>query len=511
MSFLEKIKEKLPFSMGKEASEATGNESQLATLQGVKTPESEISESEGKKSGFGTFLSKLKFWEKKGAEGSEAGAGKGVAKADTGKEAKAEKKEDFTPVIESAIETEEKPEEKMFFEAAPEIDESLLEDVEPPKSVLLYALKGLFMLFAAVGVLSFLFFSTQLGSFLSFATVPLNIPSVYKDLTDTNKEVKDLKTTLNTYHLLEGKFYLDQFSADGDKFLRNYYISTNKSVAEADRTTADKVMEDLKASLKKSFLGARDRLFTDLHLTLVDPDVLDENQYLVIFEDLLKDVFGSKLLELESKEDQEAKNDYKMYKQAKKLIGNADLKALLRDTDLEKLTNKEIAGLIVKVNGLVENELSSMQKIKDKRIDWSLIINQIKTETTYVDQYFNEGYFEQVGGIQYTSYDFDTSTGKISITGNTKRYDTNNFTMISNLIDQLNTSSFFKNVEMKSFTKSGSPKEGYTATLKLNLELQKDEATAADKPAQVDTVPDILNDQTGVSTKGDTTKDQNTP
>ncbi|EKE25404.1 MAG: hypothetical protein ACD_5C00176G0002 [uncultured bacterium] len=144
------------------------------------------------------------------------------------------------------------------------------------------------------------------------------------------------------------------------------------------------------------------------------------------------------------------------------------------------------------------DEFSIIQKIKDKRVSWSDVINRIEFETSYVDQYFSEGYFDEVGGIQYTSYDFDASTGKISITGITKRYNTDNFTMISNLIDQLNFSPFFNNVAMKSFTKSGSSDEGYTATLKLDLELQKDAVDSEDKPIQVESMPGFLTPQKGV-------------
>ena len=85
--------------------------------------------------------------------------------------------------------------------------------------------------------------------------------------------------------------------------------------------------------------------------------------------------------------------------------------------------------------------------------------------------YHSENYFDELGGIQYTSYDFDSSGPSISIVGETKRFDTTNFTMIVNLIDELNNSDLFENAEMHSFSKSGSLESGYTASVKLNLGL----------------------------------------
>jgi len=90
----------------------------------------------------------------------------------------------------------------------------------------------------------------------------------------------------------------------------------------------------------------------------------------------------------------------------------------------------------------------------------------------------------------------------VTITGVTKRYDTNNFTMISNLIDQLNSSPYFSGVEMKSFTKSGSAEEGFTSTLRLNLYLQKDALEDLDEQISPEAIPEFLEKKSGISING---------
>ena len=501
MSFLEKIKEKLPFTVGQDTTTSAevgvlsahqiaydaksgAKESSIKIEKSVESkPESSVEksadkpgDSTGVKGFFGNILSKLSF-----------------------KNEKIEPVKDSltSAVIESAIGTQENPKEESILEAPPEVDESLLEEMEPPKSILLFILKGSFIFLFAAGLGVLLFLTSQLSNYFDFATTAIGVPSVLNELTDTNKDIKDLQTEINFNRYLQGKFYLDQFSIDGDKYSRNFYIYSNKTMSDEEKSNAKEQMDLLRENLKKSFSAASAKLGKNLGRTLIDLEVADQADVEVLFTKLLKDKLDTKLKELKDGTTEEETRDYKLYRQVRKLIENSNLMGLLKSTDFDKLSDNELQTLITQVNDFTENELSAIQKIKDVRINWSDIINQIKLETSYVDQYFSEGYFKEIGGIQYTSYDFDSASGKIIITGITKRLDTTNFTMISNLIDQLNESPYFKNVEMKSFTKTGSAKDGYTATLRLNLELQEDTLSDADKSIDVNSVPEFLTPQKG--------------
>jgi len=392
-------------------------------------------------------------------------------------------------VVESAIKTSEEPAKKTLLEAAPTVDKDLLEEIEPPKSVLLYVLKSVFVLLVAVGIGSFLFFTSQLNNYLDFATNPLNVPSALSDLKSTNENVEEAQTDINLYRYLKGAIYLDNFSYYGDDYLKNYSLYANGSATDEERAAAKIEMDELKLDLNDSFKAVQENLTKEISIPLVDTEVPTNDELTVLFTGLLND----KLMSVDA-----TSPDYKLYKQAQKLVNNPELNSLLKGTDLASLGDADLAAFVGEINDLTLDEFSVIQKIKDKRVSWSDVINRIEFETSYVDQYFSEGYFDEVGGVQYTSYDFDASTGKITITGVTKRYNTDNFTMISNLIDQLKSSPFFNNVAMKSFTKSGSADEGYTATLKLDLELQKDALDSEDKPIQAESIPSFLTPQKGV-------------
>jgi hypothetical protein len=411
-------------------------------------------------------------------------------------------KRGLSDMIKSTLKTGKSPTDDRILDAAPEVDESLLEDIEPPKSILLYVLKGCFAFLIAIGLSAILFFTSQLSTRLDFATNLLNVPSALHQLEDTNDEISTLQTDLNMYKFLEGKFYLNQISYYGDEYLRSYYIAGNKTMSDDEREEAVEEIEDLRVKIVAAFKAASVLLTQDKGIVLADLDIEAESDFEGIFSDFLQTRFAETAEDLSDSENPDDVRDYKLYNQTKKLVSNSDLVSYFKAADVDALSELDLAFMIMDVNELVENELSTIQKIKESRINWSDIINQIELETTYVDQYFSEGYYDEIGGIQYTSYDFDTDTGLVTITGVTKRFDTNNFTMISNLIDQLNSSPYFSGVEMKSFTKSGSAEEGFTSTLRLNLYLQKDALEDLDEQISPEEIPEFLEKKAGISISG---------
>ena len=114
------------------------------------------------------------------------------------------------------------------------------------------------------------------------------------------------------------------------------------------------------------------------------------------------------------------------------------------------------------------------EEIKEGRIQWSDMMNEIELRTIAVDNHYSEDFYNELGGIRCNSYDFDSVNRKITVVGETKRFDTRNFSMIADLIDELNRSPILDNGEMRSFSKSGSFDDGYTATLKLTLDIIKE-------------------------------------
>ncbi len=86
----------------------------------------------------------------------------------------------------------------------------------------------------------------------------------------------------------------------------------------------------------------------------------------------------------------------------------------------------------------------------------------------------------------------ERDTKEVSIIGETKQFGTENFTLIVDLIDELNSSKLFNNAAMRSFNKSGTIEEGYVAFLRLAFNLQDGESSPQDKDLDISKKPEIL-------------------
>lgn len=374
---------------------------------------------------------------------------------------------------------------------APVVDNSLLEDLEPPKSILLIGLKATFGVLIAVSIFSFLFFESQLSTKFDLITNTLGVPNTSKELAATNDEITTLQIDLNFYQYLEVKGALDRLSYYGDSFIQNYETMSSQTALSKEKSQAKADMGKTRKQIETAFLTLRDYYNANFTAPLIDTNFTEQASLEAMFQERSKATFTEKATALANNPDKEAKKEYKNYLQTAQLVGNTAVKSLVLSSDIKAMSNKQLYDFIKNVNSLVFNDLSIIQMIKENRIKWSDVMNEIERRTMDVDDHYSENFYNQLGGIRYTSYDLDSTNKQISIIGETKKFDTTNFTMIADLIDALNRSTLFESGEMRSFSKSGTSEEGYTSTLKLTLDLQKPDEVKAGEAKDIQNLPDF--------------------
>jgi hypothetical protein len=382
---------------------------------------------------------------------------------------------DEPALIQNILDTESGEAPESLLGAAPELDESLLEEIEAEKSVLLVILKIVFWLLVVASGLAYLFFSFHLdGKYMAISSVT-GQASLAESTNATNAEIINLYTSSNVNRYLTLKGYFDQFSFDGDSFIKNFEISVSQTASKSERSNAGDKLEEIKENLALSFDSITELLKRSNYAPLIG-ETYDTTEEILAVEKIFvleaKTTLSEKAGELAASQDPDARRAYKNYLQAGNLVGNRKLKGLVMTTDFASLTSEETYNLIKDINKLIVNDLSTIASIKDARIKWSDIIDEIELRTIAVDKDFKGDFYEELGGVRYRSYEFDAKNQNITIVGETKRYDTKNFTMIANLIDELNNSDLFANGEMRSLNKSGSLSDGFVATLKLTLDLE---------------------------------------
>lgn len=379
------------------------------------------------------------------------------------------KKPEGSDVLENVVEKETMtaPEENLL-DIAPDVDLSLLKGLEPQKNIQLMIFKTLFAVILVAGLLSVVFFQSQLTHNLDFITDSISSPHILKDLENSNLEVRSLKTDFNMYKLLQANANLNEITYLSDGFMQSFEISKSQTASAKDKSDAEGRMSSVREKLKPLVIETAKLLNEPLFLPLIDPTLSDINSQKMAFELDLKDKLRLKSEEFREKDPRLSK----LYVQTINLVGNSTLIAVLNGLDLESLSDAELYAQLKVINAQTVNDLSIVHEIKNSRIKWSDIIKEIDLKTMAVDSSYSEYYYDLKGGIRYTSYEFDKEAKRISMIGEILRYDTANFTMIANLIDSFNTSGLFEGAEMKSFSKSGSIDDGYKSSVRLNLNLR---------------------------------------
>lgn len=295
-------------------------------------------------------------------------------------------------------------------------------------------------IFGTVGfaVLAFAFFYIQLHP-----TPAIFGPNVTQRHMEIQKEKTNAEADVLVTRALTTRILLDEISVEID----NYFSSPNANKA---KTNIQKLLSDVKTLM---------------------PGALNDN-----VEESMLEILRAKRQAIhgaaEEGEGGKSEGEAQSIQNTIRLVQNNPLQHLVRNFDPENPEpDMTFDDMLKKLREFDQNELSIIAKLQEERIKWSEIITEIENITREVDNVFDEGLFEQIGGIVYSGYSFDALSGRISVTGRTKTMDSRTFTMIANLIDAFEKSPKFKNVDKRSFAKSRGD-DGFLATLKLDFELQ---------------------------------------
>lgn len=407
-----------------------------------------------------------------------------------------EKKSDTSEatVVKTILDQKNAPKMKPILGNAPTLMKSLEEGKVLRQKKTLRITQGIFVLvfFAALGMAGY--FYSELSP-----TFDLLGPNTTAKLTDSNKNLRSAQTVINKYRYLAAQLDLNVFSLVSDDYLdKTAQMASNASkvailessvMASAEElpTTIDRVKENLSAPLViKTYPTAAEQIYTPEQITSQ-------------FEADLKSLLIEDRKKITSVENLSSENeqDLRLIENTLKLVGNNKLlnaiNALSADTLKSNLTTytesldaakrKEVNDMMKTVLSTTKSDIAVIGALKSARVDWAWIIDKIEEVTATVDPNFNAGLFDVTGlEIVYTGYELDSNNKKIVLSGYTKTNDARNFSIISNLIDELEKSEYFETVEMRSFSKSGSFDTGFTANFKIDLNIELNGSSAKNAP-----------------------------
>lgn len=343
----------------------------------------------------------------------------------------------------------------------PELEKKIVGAFDPTKRNL-KIIKIVFISIAVLCVLSIGFFYTELNpDFDLFST--LRGPNTAQKLQNSNQAIISTQTSINQKNHLLMAFYLQELS-----YLSDTYAKARKEGLN------DSGLADLQERILLAYENAQTKFKEPIKVA----NIPEENFINALKNELREEINLLKKEELTDVIIQDINN----YSTALDLVSNKNLtKFFNKNTeDIRNDLARDDSSLLILTQealDIVKNDFSNVNVLKENRIKWSSIIEEIETITKEEDTLYNTGFFEELGGIKYSAFDFDSENNRIVLTGQVKRDDGTTFTLITNLLDSLEQSQMFKQVENRSYPKTGDEDMGYTSTFRIELYLDNEYLT----------------------------------
>lgn len=330
--------------------------------------------------------------------------------------------------------------------------------------------KTVFFLAALVFLGTYGFFYSQLNPDFTFLNDQLG-PNVAARFESSNSELKAKQTEFNLINYRMARLLLDEVNSQIDPFQRQTAVKNSSFSTLAEKQNAELELQILGAGIKRPLGEAQKILSKPLGIDIytsepVAPEAREEE-----FENLLKAQLGQESAALNADSNPNAA-EIRLIENVRRLAENKSFRDTLLAQDLGKISEEAFSGMLAKIREEGSDELSAIDKVKAKRIDWGSVISDIHAVATKADPFYGQGLFKTVGGFLFSSYRFDAKTGRISISGLTKRSDSKIFSSIAELVDAVEKSPKFKDIEFRSFTKSKDESGDYSSSVNLDFTLQ---------------------------------------
>ncbi|PIQ77213.1 hypothetical protein COV82_05675 [Candidatus Peregrinibacteria bacterium CG11_big_fil_rev_8_21_14_0_20_46_8] len=326
-----------------------------------------------------------------------------------------------------------------------------------------------FAVFAALAV--YTFFYLQLNPNATILQKHFG-PNIAIQFDASNARLEKAKTDLNIANYMRARVLLDDVNSKIDPYQKQVAIVTSDFVTDSERAIAEVQEQELGAEIKKKLVHVQDIFKAPLGIDTFSVEPVTPMQRDQKFQALLVQALGERKQQLHAAAPEGEVVETNALDNVIRLAENQYFINTITNSNLEEMETKAFSELLENIRAQGTDEHSAVQNIIKQRLRWSEVIRDVHAVTEKVDDLYGLGFFDTVGGIQYNSYSFDAQTGKISIRGTTKTSDSKTFSFISELVERIEGSRKFKNVDLPSFSKSKDEEGDYTSSLSLVFELQ---------------------------------------
>lgn len=395
------------------------------------------------------------------------------------KEEKEEKEETAKPLLDKilSLTSKVKKEDNSAVLGAPPLELKTLGIKEYRDKKILKIVKTILISLAFIFFSILVYFNIRLNPSISFFG-----SNISTTLTNSTEEIKNLQTDINKNNFLSAKLKLDIFTSLSDKYNYLQTEAASSFIDSEEKRALELELADLKKELISTIKSIKDLLSEKIWIATklereIDTNLDLENEYRLKFISSLENDNAELILDRENNIE-----EIKIIENTIALANNSAFVTALQALNFDNITDQLLEDAIKLLNENSISDFSEATKIKNLRVNFSEIIYKIDEITKTQDITYGRGLYNELGGIRYNTYTFESKSRKISLNGETKTDDGKNFTLTANLLDALENSKDFKNVTNGSYSKNLVEDENkFTSNFTISLELQgKDEIDPRD-------------------------------
>jgi len=413
-----------------------------------------------------------------------------------------------TTMMKSILTKSGPPKIRPILGSAPTLQKSIEAEKVTGQKKSLRAAMTFFVISLLIAGGSVFYFYSQLSP-----TFDLFGPNPTAQLTELNKNLRSSQAVINKHRYLAAQLDLNSFSFISDDFMDKTNQLTLKQLTPAQITAISNSVTDAANELPARLLAIKDNLTPSIVIETyqteaeadMTPESIQKDAETALRDSLLEE---RKQLTQSSELSDNYDQDLRLIDNTLKLVGNSRLLNTIKGANPEKFREDLLAYAdsldvplresLQKTMGDIlattKSDISTIGAVKAKRTSWLWIIDKIEEVTIGVDPNFNSGLFEVTGlEVKYNGYTLDANSGAVVLSGQTRTIDAKNFSLITELIDAFEQSPYFKNVEMRSFSKSGDEISGFTASFNLNLTIEKEGISPRNQILSIISRPVALN------------------
>jgi len=366
------------------------------------------------------------------------------------------------------------------------------------KKLRLVQFLAFFITIVTLGVNGFLYYQLSPGlNILGAVNYNFDV-NLRNDLFNLNQSLHSVQTNLNKSRYLSGQLYLNQFGYESTRFIDGVAKlsepGTLESIAEIQS-----VVSEAKNHMPNLLAGAKTNLLEPVAVTTFKvrgEEQTDEATDTLAFQSDLRAAIMADKQALKTSGAQSkveiTQQELSFYDNANKLVGNIKLMTNLNASTVDAFkleadafeNDKDIAQqsafkqYIVNLLASTKVNLATIANLRNERIAWSNVLDRIEKITNDVNSLHNSGSGAgNESSIIYSGYDFNASTGKVSINGTNSTLTGTNRAVVTFLIEAFEASPEFKNVSDRSFpltkTTDSNGNTSYTMSFRMDMEIEK--------------------------------------